>query len=512
MPDYVVRRLVLAFNRMGRAVNGSRILLLGLAYKRNTGDAREAPGTAIAQSLTTLGAEVRVVDPHLADQSLPYQMVELTADEVKGSDATVIVTDHDVFDYDLVPTHAPYVFDTRNRLDGPRSSGCSLRRCTPPRDHRLASSPCRRHGRWRRVVDEGGGDRRGGIHRRQSVPSTCRDSTIEEVVALDDLSTGYRRNLASVEGVALVEGSILDPDLLDVVFKGAGAIVHLAARPSVPRSLADPMASHLANATGTMEVLEAARRGGLPQVVVASSSSVYGASPTLPKREAMATLPASPVRRQQTCRRIGCACLWSLVRPSRPGLSVLQRLRSVTSCRPRLCSRRTHLHRLRPGGAPLPVHGDGGQTRDFTYVGSVIAVLSDAIHRKVTDPEPVNLAFGTRVSLLELIDVLEKVLGKPLPPPPHRATGGGRPRLPSRSDPGQAAVRRHRTRRAGSGPPGHGGAGSRRIPERDRPANRDARTEGAGHRMHGGPDELGRYVFERPTTAKFSSITPARQN
>jgi UDP-N-acetyl-D-glucosamine dehydrogenase len=119
MPDYVVRRLMLAFNRMGRAVNGSRILLLGLAYKRNTGDAREAPGAIIAQSLTALGAEVRMVDPHIVADALPYPLVELTAEEIKGSDATVIVTDHDAFDYGLVQTHASYVFDARNRLSGP---------------------------------------------------------------------------------------------------------------------------------------------------------------------------------------------------------------------------------------------------------------------------------------------------------------------------------------------------------------------------------------------------------
>ena len=85
MPDYVVRRLLLAFNRMGRAVNGSRILLLGLAYKRNTGDAREAPGTVIAQSLAALGAEVRVVDPHLSGESVPYPLVELTAEELAAA-------------------------------------------------------------------------------------------------------------------------------------------------------------------------------------------------------------------------------------------------------------------------------------------------------------------------------------------------------------------------------------------------------------------------------------------
>jgi UDP-N-acetyl-D-glucosamine dehydrogenase len=119
MPDYVVRRLALAFNRIGRAVNGSRVLLLGLAYKRNTGDAREAPGTTIAHSLTSQGAEVRVVDPHIVDESLPYPLVELTREELKAADATVIITDHDDFDYELVRAHAAYVFDTRNRLNGP---------------------------------------------------------------------------------------------------------------------------------------------------------------------------------------------------------------------------------------------------------------------------------------------------------------------------------------------------------------------------------------------------------
>jgi UDP-N-acetyl-D-mannosaminuronate dehydrogenase len=119
MPGYVVDRLSLAFNRMGRAVNGSRILLLGLAYKRNTGDSRVAPGTTIAQSLAALGADVRVVDPHIVDESVPYPLVELTAEEISAADATVIITDHDAFDYELVRANAAYVFDARNRLHGP---------------------------------------------------------------------------------------------------------------------------------------------------------------------------------------------------------------------------------------------------------------------------------------------------------------------------------------------------------------------------------------------------------
>jgi UDP-N-acetyl-D-glucosamine dehydrogenase len=119
MPDYVVRRLMLAFNRRGRSINGSRVLILGLAYKRNTGDAREAPGTVIARSLVALGADLRVADPHLVGDTLAFPLVEATADELAAADAVILVTDHDAFDYDLVERHARYVLDTRNRLDGP---------------------------------------------------------------------------------------------------------------------------------------------------------------------------------------------------------------------------------------------------------------------------------------------------------------------------------------------------------------------------------------------------------
>jgi UDP-N-acetyl-D-glucosamine dehydrogenase len=118
MPDYVVRRLMLAFNRMGRSINGSRVLILGLAYKRNTGDAREAPGTVIARSLAALGADLRVADPHLDGDTLAFPLVEATAEEVRAADAVILVTDHDAFDYDLVEANASYVLDTRNRLDG----------------------------------------------------------------------------------------------------------------------------------------------------------------------------------------------------------------------------------------------------------------------------------------------------------------------------------------------------------------------------------------------------------
>ena len=115
----------------------------------------------------------------------------------------------------------------------------------------------------------------------------------DTVTVLDDFSTGERMNLDGCDAL-IVQGSVLDAVALDEALDGAEAIVHLAARPSVPRSLADPLASHHANATGTLQVLEAARRAGEPYVIVASSSSVYGANRTMPKSEDLVPMPVSP--------------------------------------------------------------------------------------------------------------------------------------------------------------------------------------------------------------------------
>jgi UDP-N-acetyl-D-glucosamine dehydrogenase len=119
MPDYVVQRLVLALNGQKKAVNGSRVLLLGVAYKRNTGDARTSPGVAITQGLTDLGATVRVADPHVGAGDVDFPIVELTTDELRSADVVVLVTDHDAFDYDAICEHSAFIFDTRNRVTGP---------------------------------------------------------------------------------------------------------------------------------------------------------------------------------------------------------------------------------------------------------------------------------------------------------------------------------------------------------------------------------------------------------
>jgi UDP-N-acetyl-D-glucosamine dehydrogenase len=122
MPDYVIRRLVVALNRQHRAVNGSRILLLGLAYKANTGDARESPALVVADRLLGLGAEVRAADPHVVEGYVDSRVVrvELTAEEVAAADAVVLLTDHAAFDLEMVTADAAFVLDTRHRLHGDR--------------------------------------------------------------------------------------------------------------------------------------------------------------------------------------------------------------------------------------------------------------------------------------------------------------------------------------------------------------------------------------------------------
>lgn len=122
MPDHVVWRITRGLNDRGKSVNGSRVLQLGLAYKKNTGDIRESPALAIARSLQGLGARVAAVEPHTDPYLLPPDItcVELTEAEIRAADVVVVATDHDTFDYPLVEQAGAYVLDTRNRCHGDR--------------------------------------------------------------------------------------------------------------------------------------------------------------------------------------------------------------------------------------------------------------------------------------------------------------------------------------------------------------------------------------------------------
>jgi UDP-glucose 4-epimerase len=236
----------------------------------------------------------------------------------------------------------------------------------------------------------------------------------DDVVVLDDFSTGDRNNLdGSLPRV--VEGSILDRHALDAAMTGCEAIVHLAARPSVARSVADPIASHMANASGTLEVLEGARRHDVGHVIVASSSSVYGSNPQLPKREDLVPMPMSPYAVSKLATE-----WYSLAYQTCFGIDVLA-LRFFNVYGPH--QRAGHAYAAvipafisaALAGEELVVHGDGNQTRDFTFVGSVETLIARALRERISHAGPVNLAFGTRTTLLQLIERLEEIMGRPLP-------------------------------------------------------------------------------------------------
>ncbi|WP_343335955.1 MULTISPECIES: NAD-dependent epimerase/dehydratase family protein [unclassified Streptomyces] len=242
-----------------------------------------------------------------------------------------------------------------------------------------------------------------------------RRGEVSEVRVVDDLSTGFKDNLAGLD-VHFTEGSVLDGPLLDRVFRGTDTIVHLAALPSVPRSVANPLASHHANATGTLTVLEAARRADSAQVIAASSSSVYGANPGIPKHEDLRPVPLSPYAVSKLASEAYLAAFHHCY-----GLPVLP-FRFFNVYGPRQPAGHAYAAVVPAWisalttGAPVVVHGDGRQSRDFTYVETVCRVLTQAALRKVVSCDPVNLAYGTRTSLGELVTELEAVLGTPLNP------------------------------------------------------------------------------------------------
>ncbi len=231
-----------------------------------------------------------------------------------------------------------------------------------------------------------------------------------QVSVIDDLSTGYREN---VEGLPInfIEGSILDASPLLDAMSGVDSVVHLAALGSVPRSIADPMTSHMTNATGTLRVLEAARGQGVTHVVSASSSSVYGMNPALPKSEREWVRPMSPYAVTKLATE-----QYTLAYQESFGLTTLA-FRFFNVYGPG--QRAGHVYAaVIPvfmdnllNGRALPVNGDGCQSRDFTFVGTVCDVLCGSVEDRVSHPEPVNLAFGTNTNLLQLIDNIREVSG-----------------------------------------------------------------------------------------------------
>ena len=225
-----------------------------------------------------------------------------------------------------------------------------------------------------------------------------------EVTVVDDLSTGLKSNL-DLNKITFHELSLTDRDGLAKALNGVDAIVHLGARGSVPRSLKNPIATHDVNATGTLNVLEAARTNGA-QVIFSSSSSVYGRNGQLPKDESMWLSPLTPYAASKLAAE-------GYVQAYGAAYEVpVTLLRFFNVFGPK--QRPDHEYAAvlpkwiwkAMNNEAIDVYGDGSQTRDFTYVRTVLDVIEDAINRGVRTEGAVNLAYGNRISLLTTIELL----------------------------------------------------------------------------------------------------------
>ena len=233
----------------------------------------------------------------------------------------------------------------------------------------------------------------------------------DEVVVIDDLSNGRAENLN--DGAELVQGDVADVATVGPAVEGAGIVFHQAALGSVKRSVDSPLPTDHANVHGTLTVLECARTAGVPRVVAASSSSVYGGDAPLPSNESHPPSPKSPYAVTKVTAELYCRVYAELL-----GLETVC-LRYFNVYGPRQRSDSAYaaaiplfVHALRTGERPV-VNGDGEQTRDFTYVDDVVRanLLAAEAPAELCSGRVYNIGGGAPRSVLQLLDALGAILG-----------------------------------------------------------------------------------------------------
>jgi len=232
-----------------------------------------------------------------------------------------------------------------------------------------------------------------------------------EVIVLDDLSTGKLANTKEM-AIKFVNGSITDLELLQTIFKDVDCVLHQAAIPSVPRSINEPIASNNANITGTLNVLVAARDRNVKKVIYASSSSVYGDTPKLPKREDMTPTPLSPYAVTKLTGEHYCNVFNEVY-----GLKTVA-LRYFNVYGPKQDPYSDYaavipkfVSRVLRDEPPL-IYGDGQQTRDFTFVKDVVTANIRAMNSDATGV--FNIASCNRITIQELAELVMKLMDKDL--------------------------------------------------------------------------------------------------
>lgn len=248
----------------------------------------------------------------------------------------------------------------------------------------------------------------------------------DKVRLLDNFSTGRRENLEGIEDkVEVIEGDLCDRATVATAVKDIRYILHFGALPSVIRSVEDPWSANAVNIDGTLNILLAARDAGVERIVFSSSSSVYGDTPVLPKREDMIPMPLSPYALQKLTGEHYCRIFHQLY-----GVKAYA-LRYFNVFGPRQNPKSDYaaviplfVKALLEDRAPV-IHGDGGQTRDFTFVEDVIrANLACCTAPDDAAGRAYNVAWGNRISILELARTIARILGKDIEPRHEAARAG----------------------------------------------------------------------------------------
>ncbi len=247
----------------------------------------------------------------------------------------------------------------------------------------------------------------------------------EKVRVLDNFSTGKEANLEEVRGeIELQRGDLCDPEVVQKAVSGVDYVFHEGAIPSVPRSVERPLESHAANATGTLVLLHAASQAKVRRVVYASSSSVYGASEELPKRESVRPEPLSPYAVSKLTGEQYCMVfhrLYGLETVALRYFNVFGPRQDPSSAYSGVISR--FIDSI-VSGKPPTIYGDGEQTRDFTYVDNVADVNLAACHSPRAGGRVYNVGYGDRISLNDLWTTMARLVGSEAKPVYEPARAG----------------------------------------------------------------------------------------
>ena len=232
------------------------------------------------------------------------------------------------------------------------------------------------------------------------------------VRVLDNFATGRRSNMDAIgRDVELIEGDIQSYERAHNAVRGCDVVFHQAALPSVPRSIQDPLTSNATNVIGTLNVLLAARDAGVRRVVCASSSSVYGANPTLPKHEDMAAVPISPYATAKLagegyCRSFGVG--YGLETVALRYFNVFGARQDPTS---QYAAVVPNFIAALLDNRPVTIFGDGEQSRDFTHVDNIVQANLLAMDAPDVSGKVFNIAYGRKVTLNELVAELQELIG-----------------------------------------------------------------------------------------------------